>query len=110
MLVRIAFFRVVKFLPRNVEGFNRIFSEWHCSILSAAFQKYRKELLHLLTNVREVEDPNPAAAAAAAGIRSSTRGKQDEVPRPRPGCSHAGFFYFKDVLLPLLETQNNTRY
>jgi Ulp1 protease family, C-terminal catalytic domain len=109
VLVLIAFFRVVKFLPRNVEGENRIFSEWHCSILSAAFQKYRKELLHLLTNVREVEDPNPAAAAAA-GIRSSTRGKQDEVPRPRPGCSHAGFFYFKDVLLPWLETQNNTRY
>jgi hypothetical protein len=111
VLVLIAFFRVVKFLPRNVEGENRIFSEWHCSIVPAAFIKYRKELLHLLTNVREVEDPNAAAAAgSSSGSRSSSRGKQDEVPRPRPGRSHAGFLYFKDVLLPFLEKQDNTRY
>jgi hypothetical protein len=90
VLVLIAFFRVVTFLGenRNVVGTNRMLSAWFCSILPAAFQKYRKELLHLLTNVREVEDPN----APAAGIRSSSRGKQDELPRPRPGRSHAGFF------------------
>ena len=84
-------------------------SAWFCSILPAAFQKYRKELLHLLTNVREVEDPN-APAAGSSGSRSSARGKQDEVPRPRPGRSHAGYLYFKDVLLPFLEKQDNTRY
>jgi hypothetical protein len=83
-------------------------SAWFCSIVPAAFQKYRKELLHLLTDVREVEDPN--APAAGSGSRSSTRGKQEDVPRPRPGRSHAGFFYFQDVLLPFSEKQENTRY
>ena len=111
VLVLIAFFRVVTFLGENsnVLGANRMLSAWFCSILPAAFQKYRKELLHLLTNVREVEDPN-APAAGSSGSRSSARGKQDEVPRPRPGRSHAGFFYFKYVLLPFSEKQNNTLY
>jgi hypothetical protein len=110
VLVLISFFRVVTFLGenRNVLGNNRMLSAWFCSILPAAFQKYRKELLHLLTNVREVEDPN--APAAGSGSRSSSRGKQEDVPRPRPGRSHAGYFYFKDVLLPFLEKQDNTRY
>jgi len=111
VLVLIAFFRVVTFLGENsnVLGANRMLSAWFCSILPAAFQKYRKELLHLLTNVREVEDPN-APAAGSSGSRSSSRGKQEDVPRPRPGRSHAGYFYFKDVLLPFLEKQDNTRY
>jgi hypothetical protein len=108
VLVLIAFFRVVTFLGenRNVLGNNRMLSAWFCSIVPAAFQKYRKELLHLLTDVREVEDLN----APAAGSRSSTRGKQEDVPRPQPGRSHAGFFYFQDVLLPFSEKQENTRY
>jgi hypothetical protein len=108
VLVLIAFFRVVTILGENRGdlGNNRMLSAWSCSILPAAFQKYRKELLHLLTNVREVGDPN----APAAGIRSSSRGKQDELPRPRPGRSHAGFLYFKEALLPCLEKIANTLY
>jgi hypothetical protein len=70
VLVLIAFFRVVTFLGenRNVVGTNRMLSAWFCSILPAAFQKYRKELVHLLTNVREVEDPN-ALLLVSSGSR-----------------------------------------
>jgi hypothetical protein len=122
VLVLIAFFRVVNLLANNLTfdiGYN-----WYCSITTVAYQKYRKELLHLLTDVRVVEDSNAAAASASSSLTGSnsssrsnsrsSRGKQDlnqgEVPRPQPGRSFAGFLYFKEVLLPWLETKDNTRY
>jgi hypothetical protein len=113
VLVLISFFRVVTFLGenRNVLGDNRMLSAWFCSILPAAFQKYRKELLHLLTDVREVDDPNAAAASNSSSSRSNSRRKEkDDVPKPGPGRSFAGFLYFKEVLLPWLEMKDNTRY
>ena len=109
VLVLIAFFRVVNLLANN-QTYD-ICVNWYCSITTVAFQKYRKELLHLLTDVREVDDPNAAAASNSSSSRSNSRRKEkDDVPKPGPGRSFAGFLYFKEVLLPWLEMKDNTRY
>jgi hypothetical protein len=71
VLVLIAFFRVVNLLANN-QTYD-ICVNWYCSITTVAFQKYRKELLHLLTDVREVDDPNAAAASNSSSSRSNSR-------------------------------------
>jgi hypothetical protein len=109
VLVLIAFFRVVNLLANN-QTYD-ICVNWYCSITTVAYLKYRKELLHLLTDVREVDDPNAAAASNSSSSRSNSRRKEkDDVPKPGPGRSFAGFLYFKEVLLPWLEMKDNTRY
>jgi len=119
VLVLIAFFRVVNLLANKQE--KALVTNWYCSIIPGAFQKYRKELLHLLTNVPEVEDPIAAVvssssssaggSSSSSSSRSSSRKReQDKVPRPREGRSFAGFRYFTEVLLPSLEKPGNTLY
>ena len=60
---------------------------WSCSTDPAAFKRYRKELLHLLTDVCDVGDP----------IKESVK-RERRSSKPE-GRSHAGFSYFTNVLL-----------
>ena len=97
-LVLIAFFRIVSLVSRNT-SLQVITSRWYFSVTALAYRAYRKEILHLLTDVFEVEVMSQREVRAAA-----------DVPRPSTGKQYAGFFYYHEVLIPKLQTENQTFY
>ena len=99
-LVLIAFFRIVSLVSRNT-SLHVITSRWDFSVTALAYRAYRKEILHLLTYVFEVDVVMSQREARAAA----------DVPRPSSsGRQYAGFFYFHEVLIPKLQTENQTFY
>ena len=98
-LVLIAFFRIVSLVSRNTP-LHVITSRWYFSVKALAYRAYRKEILHLLTDVFEVEVVMSQREARAAA----------DVPRPSSGRQYAGFFYFHEVLISKLQTENQTFY
>jgi hypothetical protein len=100
-LVLIAFFRIVYLISRNTPLLF-ITSRWYCSISKPAYIAYRKEILHLMTDVFEVDVvPSMSRRDARAA---------ENVPRPTSGRDYAGFFYFHEVLIPKLHIVNQTFY
>ena len=98
-LVLIAFFRIVSLISRNTPLL-AITNRWYCSISKPAYIAYRKEIFHLLTDVFEVDVVMSQREARAAA----------KVPAARSGRQFAGFYYFHDVLIPKLQTVNQTFY
>jgi hypothetical protein len=89
-LVLIDFFRTVSLI-----------SKWYCSISNPAYRAYRKELFHLMTDVFEVDVVMSQREARAAA----------KVPTASSGRQFAGFYYyFHEVLIPKLQTLNQTFY
>ena len=97
-LVLIAFFRTVTLVSRN-KPTQVITSRWYCLISAPAYRAYRKEILHLMTDVFEVNVVMSQREAIAAAA---------DVPRPRSGRHYAGFFYFHEVLTPKLQTKQRS--
>ena len=98
-LVLIAFFRIVSLVSRNTP-LHVITSRWFFSVSALAYRAYRKEFLHLLTDVFEVDVIMSHREARAAA----------DIPRPSSGRHYAGFYYFHEVLIPKLQTKNQTFY
>jgi hypothetical protein len=94
VLVLLAFFRAVSLLAKN-KLTDSVCDSWSCSTDPAAFKKYRKELLHLLTYVNDAKDPTDESS------------KKDRRSTKPVGSSPAGFSYFTKVLLQ--EFQEETR-
>jgi hypothetical protein len=94
VLVLLAFFRAVSLLAKN-KLTDSVCDSWSCSTDPAAFKKYRKELLHLLTDVNDAKDPTEESS------------KKDRRSTKPVGSSPAGFSYFTKVLLQ--EFQEETR-
>ena len=91
--------RTVSLASRNTP-LQVIPSRWYCSVTALAYRAYRKEIFHLMTDVFEVDVVMSQREARAAA----------DVPRPRSGRQYAGFFYFDEVLIPKLQTENQTFY
>jgi hypothetical protein len=98
-LVLIAFFRIVSLISRNTPLL-AITNRWYCSISKPAYIAYRKEIFHLMTDVFEVDVVMSQREARAAA----------KVPAARSGRQYAGFYYFHKVLIPKLQTLNQTFY
>ena len=98
-LVLIAFFRIVSLISRNTPR-QVITTRWYCSISNPAYRAYRKELFHLMTDVFEVDLVMSQREARAAA----------KVPNASSGRQFAGFYYFHEVLIPMLQTVNQTFY
>ena len=98
-LVLIAFFRTVSLISRNAPP-QVIISRWYCSISNLAYRAYRKELYHLMTDMFEVDVVMSKREARAAA----------KVPTARNGRQYARFYYFHEVLIPKLQTVNQTFY
>jgi hypothetical protein len=98
-LVLIAFFRIVSLISRETPLL-AITNRWYCSISKPAYIAYRKEIFHLLTDVFEVDVVMSQREARAAA----------KVPAARSGRQFAGFYNFHNVLIPKLQTVNQTFY
>ena len=98
-LVLIAFFRTVSLVSRNTT-LQVIPSRWYCSVTALAYRACRKEIFHLMTDVFEAEVVMSKRDARAAA----------KVPTARSGRQYAGFYYFHEVLIPKLQTVNQTFY
>jgi hypothetical protein len=75
-------------------------SRWYCSVTALAYRACRKEIFHLMTDVFEVDVVISQREARAAA----------NVPTPTSGRQYAGFFYFHEVLILKLQTENQTFY
>ena len=99
-LVLIAFFfRTVSLVSRNTP-LQVIPSRWYCSVSAPAYRAYRKEIFHLITEMFEVDVVMSQRDARAAA----------KVPTARNGRQYARFYYFHEVLIPKLQTVNQTFY
>ena len=99
-MVLIAFFRTVSLISRNTPP-QVIISRWYCSISNPAYRANRKELYHLMTDVFEVDAVMSQKEARAAAAK---------VPTARSGRQNAGFYYYHEILIPKLQTVNQTFY
>jgi hypothetical protein len=77
-----------------------ITSRWYCSISKPAYIAYRKEIFYLMTDVFEVDVVMSRREARVAA----------KVPNASSGRQFAGFYYFHEVLIPKLQTVNQTFY
>ena len=93
VLVLLAVFRAVDYISCD-KPYKVVANKWSCSTTDKALALYRKEIIHLLDDVEDTEDP------AARSI----------FPRPGKERRFAGYPYFRRCLMPALMNIDNSDY